>query len=62
METRGGVYGMFWLAAMGSFVVMAVCVVILTAWLVLSRPESKLFEADNTVCASHLISMQCWRR
>jgi hypothetical protein len=38
--------------------VFAVCVL----WLVMSRQDSKLYEADNVVCVSQPLAVQCFRR
>ena len=43
-------------------IVAAICLVVLTAWLVLSKQDSKLYEADNTVCVSQPFSIQCFER
>ncbi len=41
----------------------AIFFAVLVCWLVLSVPKTKLFDADNTVCASQpLVGMQCWHR
>lgn len=37
--------------------------IILVAWLMLSEPKTKLYEADNVVCVqSPLGSADCWKR
>jgi lysophospholipid acyltransferase (LPLAT)-like uncharacterized protein len=41
---------------------LAVAALIFVLWLVLSTPKTKLFEADNVVCASQPFTMQCWHR
>lgn len=35
---------------------------VLVIWLVASKPNAKLFEADNTVCYSQPFAMQCEKR
>lgn len=42
--------------------IIAICMVVLTAWLVLSKQDSKLYEADNVVCASQPFAMTCFER
>lgn len=41
---------------------IAICCVVVTVWLVRSTPNAKLFEADNTVCFSQPLQMQCYHR
>lgn len=36
--------------------------VILVCWLVLSKQDSKLYEADNVVCTSQPFAMTCYER
>jgi hypothetical protein len=43
-------------------IIVAVCMVVLTVWLVTAKQDSKLYEADSMVCASQPFSMQCWER
>ncbi len=31
-------------------------------WMVMSKQDSKLYEADNTVCVSQPFAVQCFRR
>ena len=35
---------------------------ILVLWMVFSKQDSKLYEADNTVCVSQPFSVQCFER
>jgi hypothetical protein len=35
---------------------------VLVIWLVVSKPNAKLFEADNTVCYSQPFAMHCEHR
>jgi hypothetical protein len=44
------------------FLIIALFVAVFVCWLVLSKPTSKLYEADNVVCASQPFAMQCWER
>jgi hypothetical protein len=46
------------LAAIFAVVLLGVLVI----WLVISKPNAKLFEADNTVCYSQPFAMQCEKR
>lgn len=43
-------------------VVLALSIAILVCWLALSRQDSKLYEADNVVCASQPLAITCWER
>lgn len=43
-------------------VIIAICCVVLVCWLVLSKQDSKLYEADNVVCVSQPLSVQCFER
>lgn len=31
-------------------------------WMMMSTTNTKLFEADNVVCASRPLAIQCWHR
>lgn len=42
--------------------VFAVFFAVLVCWLVISKQDSKLYEADGVVCASQPFAMQCWER
>ena len=35
---------------------------VLVMWMVLSKQDSKLYEADNVVCVSQPFSVQCFER
>jgi hypothetical protein len=35
---------------------------VMVCWLVLSKQDSKLYEADNVVCVSQPLSVQCFER
>jgi hypothetical protein len=35
---------------------------VLVCWMVLSKQDSKLYEADNVVCVSQPFSVQCFER
>lgn len=50
------------LAAHIAAATFAVFFAVLVIWLVASKPNAKLFEADNTVCFSQPLDMQCQRR
>lgn len=43
-------------------IVIAICCVVLVCWLVFSKQDSKLYEADNMVCVSQPGSLQCFER
>jgi uncharacterized protein YoxC len=45
-----------------SALIAAICFAILVGWLVLSKQDSKLYEADNTVCVSQPLQVQCFER
>lgn len=45
-----------------AWLIIAVFVAVLVCWLVLSRQESKLYEADNVVCVSQPFAVQCFER
>jgi lysophospholipid acyltransferase (LPLAT)-like uncharacterized protein len=42
--------------------IFALSFMALVCWLVLSTPKTKLFEADNVVCASQPTAITCWHR
>ena len=42
--------------------IFAIFFAVLVCWLVLSKPNSKLYEADNVVCVSQPLALQCFRR
>jgi hypothetical protein len=42
--------------------IFAVSFMILVMWLTMSEQKTKLYEADNMVCASQPLSMNCWER
>ena len=49
------------LAGVGFFLA-SLAFVVLVCWLVLSEQDSKLYEADNVVCVSQPLSVQCFKR
>ena len=42
--------------------IFAVSFMFLVMWLTMSEQKSKLYEADNTVCASQPLAITCWKR
>ena len=42
--------------------IFAVSFMFLVMWLTLSEPKTKLYEADNIVCASQPLATNCWER
>jgi len=42
--------------------VIAICCVVLVAWMVTAQQTTKLYEADNVVCASQPFALQCFER
>ena len=42
--------------------IFAVSFMFLVMWLTMSEQKSKLYEADNTVCASQPLAINCWER
>lgn len=40
----------------------AIAFVVLVCWLALAEQKTKLYEADNVVCASQPFAMQCFER
>ena len=42
--------------------IFAVSFMFLVMWLALSEPKTKLYEADNMVCASQPLATNCWER
>ena len=62
METRTETH--FWshvLMHVGLFLA-GVALMILVVWLVLAKQDSKLYEADNVVCVSQPLAVQCFER
>jgi threonine/homoserine/homoserine lactone efflux protein len=51
-----------WLAMCVASVIFAVSFLVLVCWLVLAEQRTKLYEADNVVCASQPFSMTCYER
>lgn len=45
-----------------AFIVGVLFFCIFVGWLVTSRPNAKLYEADNVVCVSQPFSSQCFKR
>jgi hypothetical protein len=43
-------------------VVFAIFFAVMVCWLALSKQNSKLYEADNVVCVSQPLSVQCFER
>lgn len=43
-------------------VVFAIFFAVLVCWIALSKQDSKLYEADNVVCVSQPLSVQCFER
>jgi hypothetical protein len=42
--------------------IFAVSCLLLVLWLTMSEQKTKLYEADNIVCASQPFAMNCWER
>ena len=42
--------------------IFAVSFMFLVMWLAMSEQKTKLYEADNMVCASQPLAMNCWER
>ena len=42
--------------------IFAVSFMVLVMWLTMSEQKSKLYEADNVVCASQPLAITCWKR
>ena len=42
--------------------IFAVSFMFLVMWLAMSEPKTKLYEADNMVCASQPLATNCWER
>ena len=42
--------------------IFAVSFMFLVMWLAMSEQRTKLYEADNIVCASQPLAMNCWER
>lgn len=56
---------MYWYAKVlshAAFVVGVLFFCILVGWIVTSRPNAKLYEADNVVCVSQPFSSNCFDR
>lgn len=49
------------LAGVGLLLV-GICFVVLTLWMVTAQQNTKLYEADNVVCASQPFAMTCYER
>lgn len=45
-----------------SMLLIAIMVTVFVIWLALAKQDSKLYEADNIVCASQPFAMQCFER
>ena len=45
-----------------ALLIIAFCCVALVCWLALSKQDSKLYEADNMVCVSQPLAVQCFER
>lgn len=45
-----------------AFLIFAVFFAVLVLWLLLSKQDSKLYEADNVVCVSQPFAVQCFER
>lgn len=43
-------------------IIFALSFLLLTIWLVFAKQDSKLYEADNVVCASQPFAIQCFER
>ena len=42
--------------------IFAVSFMFLVMWLTMSEQKTKLYEADNIVCASQPLATNCWER
>ena len=42
--------------------IFAVSFLLLVMWLTMSEQRTKLYEADNVVCASQPLAITCWKR
>jgi hypothetical protein len=45
-----------------SALVFAIFFAVLVVWVVVSKQDSKLYEADNVVCVSQPFAVQCFER
>ena len=43
-------------------VLASVMFTVLVLWLVMSEQQTKLYEADNVVCASQPLTLECFER
>ena len=43
-------------------VIIAICAVVIVVWLVTAQQTTKLYEADNVVCASQPFALTCFER
>ena len=43
-------------------IIAAICFLVLTLWLVGAEQKTKLYEADNVVCASQPFAITCFER
>ena len=50
------------LAWEASLMLIAIMWAVFVLWLVLSRPNAKLYEADNVVCVSQPLAQDCFER
>lgn len=57
-----GIYGIAYLARCFGVLLIGLAAVAFVLWMGLSEPKTKLYEADNMVCASQPFSSQCWER
>ena len=52
-----------WLPVLGwAALIFALSCLLVALWLTMSEPKSKLYEADNMVCASQPLATNCWER
>ena len=42
--------------------IFALSCLLVALWMTMSEPKTKLYEADNMVCASQPFTMNCWER
>lgn len=42
--------------------IIAICFAVMVVWMVSAQQNTKLYEADNVVCASQPFSIQCFER
>jgi hypothetical protein len=48
--------------AVSALVIFAIFFAVFVIWLSFSKQNSKLYEADNVVCVSQPLSVQCFER